>query len=72
MSNTEGPVDAPDDGGHRPSVPPRGAHAHDEDEHAHDEDEEGSPDEPVGDFGGDEQADPGGDSDADAAGGGDR
>jgi hypothetical protein len=63
MSDTGAPVDEPDDGGHRPSVPPR-------DER--DDEAEGAeaPDRPVGDFGGAEQADPGGDSDPGAAQGG--
>jgi hypothetical protein len=60
MSDTDAPVDDPDDGGHRPSIPPRDDRA---DDHAGTE----ARDRPVGDFGTADQADPGGDSDTDAS-----
>lgn len=66
MSDTGDPVDEPDDGGHRPSIPPRSDR---DDVRAGTE----APDRPIGDFGAADQADPGGDSDteADPAEGGD-
>lgn len=67
MSETGAPVDEPDDGGHRPSVPARDERA---DDPADTETDAEAPDRPVGDFGEADQADPGGDSDPNAAQGG--